>query len=217
MMMSLFAIFDPSSNLFLVNNWNMFFLFLLVNKTKMMNFNNMNVTLNLMKKMLMSELKLIINSKIFCFLLSIFFFIMMTNLSGLLPFVFTLTSHLSVSLSMSALFWASIMFSGWYKYNMMFSHLVPLGCPNALMPFMVLIESISQMIRPLTLSVRLSANIIAGHMIMSLLSMSSMKSNLIFFLSLMVEMLITVLEVGVALIQPYVFFILLALYSQEIN
>nr|AKE49635.1 ATP synthase F0 subunit 6 [Liposcelis nr. bostrychophila AZ] len=213
-MMSLFSIFDPSSN-FVANNWFMFFLLLLV-KTKFTNYNNMNLVLNLTKNFLMKELNIIISAKIFCFFLSLFLFIMMTNLSGLLPFVFTLTSHLSVSLSLSSLLWLSIMISGWSSPNKMLSHLVPLGCPFILMPFMVLIESVSQLIRPITLSVRLSANLIAGHMIMTLLSLSSMKSGFNFLLSVFLETFITILEIGVALIQPYVFFTLLTLYSQEI-
>lgn len=99
----------------------------------------------------------------------------------------------------------------------MFAHLVPLGCPTALMPFIVLIETIRLVIRPLTLAVRLAANIIAGHIILSLIRMRAFNSSVVFFSSLFAESVILILELAVAIIQPYVFFILLTLYSQEVE
>ncbi|PZO93598.1 MAG: ATP synthase F0 subunit A [Streptococcus pyogenes] len=109
------------------------------------------------------------------------------------------------------------MITGGSSLNSLFAHLVPLGCPNALMPFIVVIERIRLIIRPLTLSVRLTANMIAGHIIMALISMRSINSGLVLTSSIASEVLITILELGVALIQPYVFFILLFLYRQEVQ
>lgn len=99
----------------------------------------------------------------------------------------------------------------------MFSHLVPLGCPSILIPFIVLIESISLVIRPLTLSIRLIANLTAGHIIIVLLRIGVFKNLFFFHLSILGEMIILILEIAVAFIQPYVFFILLVLYVQEVD
>lgn len=82
---------------------------------------------------------------------------------------------------------------------------------------MVLIETISLIIRPLTLAVRLAANIIAGHMILSLIRIRAFNSSIVFISSLLAEAIILLLELAVAIIQPYVFFILLTLYSQEVE
>lgn len=93
---------------------------------------------------------------------------------------------------------------------------MPFGCPPVLIFFIVIIETVRVIIRFITLAVRLSANIIAGHMIMNLISMSSIETIIGFTLRLFSQILISLLELGVALIQPYVFFTLLNLYAQEI-
>ena len=109
------------------------------------------------------------------------------------------------------------MIAGVLSLNSMFAHLVPLGCPVILIPFMVVIERIRLVIRPLTLSIRLTANMIAGHIIMALISMGSINRGTVLLSSIASEVLVTMLEIGVAVIQPYVFFILLSLYSQEVS
>lgn len=134
-----------------------------------------------------------------------------------MPFVFTTSSHLTFSLSVGLPIWLRVILTGWMKYNEIFSHLVPLGCPLVLMPFIVLIETISLVIRPLTLSIRLIANLTAGHIIIVLLGVGALKNLLIFHLSVLRELVILVLEIAVAFIQPYVFFILLVLYTQEVS
>lgn len=80
----------------------------------------------------------------------------------------------------------------------------------------VLIETIRSLIRPFTLAIRLSANIIAGHIIIILIRIRSYSNEINFILRLIVELIISILEFGVAFIQPYVFFILLTLYRSEI-
>lgn len=109
------------------------------------------------------------------------------------------------------------MIAGGLSLNSMFAHLVPLGCPVILIPFIVVIERIRLVIRPLTLSIRLTANMIAGHIIMALISMGSINRGTVLLSSIASEVLVTMLEIGVAVIQPYVFFILLSLYSQEVS
>nr|AEP83130.1 ATP synthase F0 subunit 6 [Liposcelis bostrychophila] len=211
-MSSLFSIFDPSSKL--VSNW-FICLILLIFKVKTPS-SLVDVSLSNFLSVFIKEMK-IIKIHLFFFLLPIFILILAFNISGIFPFTFTLTSHMSMTFSLAFPMWLSLMIMGWLKFNSMFAHLVPLGCPTVLMPFMVLIETISLIIRPLTLAVRLAANMIAGHMILSLISMSAFNSSIVFVSSLLAESMILLLELAVAMIQPYVFFILLTLYSQEVE
>lgn len=100
----------------------------------------------------------------------------------------------------------------------MLAHLVPLGTPYVLMPFMVLIESVRNIIRPLTLSVRLAANIVAGHLLLTLLRSQCAPARLLLISPLILSLiLLGVLESAVALIQGYVFRVLRTLYVNEVN
>jgi F-type H+-transporting ATPase subunit a len=94
------------------------------------------------------------------------------------------------------------------------AHIVPSGAPNTLIPILVLIELIRNIIRPITLSVRLSANIIAGHLLISLLGETSSLASLPLTFTMIIMLL--VLEIAVALIQAYVFTILISIYSSEV-
>nr|APC62426.1 ATP synthase F0 subunit 6 [Eretmocerus sp. WTT-2016] len=150
--------------------------------------------------------------------LSLFIFILLNNFMGLFPYIFTSTSHLSMNLCFSMILWISMMLFGWVNYlNNMFIHLVPQGTPKILMPFMVMIETISNVIRPVTLSVRLTANMIAGHLLMTLISSTGINLNFFFLIfMLMIQNLLIILELSVSMIQAYVFMILSTLYSNEI-
>lgn len=97
-------------------------------------------------------------------------------------------------------------------------HLVPIGTPYALIPFIVVIEIISNIIRPLTLSVRLAANIVAGHLLLTLLGGQGPSVSYFLILGVLgALLLIRVLEVAVAAIQAYVFRVLRSLYLNEVN
>lgn len=99
----------------------------------------------------------------------------------------------------------------------MLAHLVPLGTPTVLIPFMVLIETISNVIRPGTLAVRLAANMIAGHLLLVLLgNQGVVVSSYILGVLLFVQILLLTLERAVAVIQAYVFAVLSTLYSSEV-
>ena len=99
----------------------------------------------------------------------------------------------------------------------MLAHCVPLGSPPVLMPFMVLIETIRNLIRPGTLAVRLAANIIAGHLLLVLLGNQGPNLSSAFLVVLIVtQILLLVLESAVAVIQSYVFAVLATLYSREV-
>ena len=100
----------------------------------------------------------------------------------------------------------------------MFAHLVPQRTPGVLIPFMVLIESIRNIIRPGTLAVRLTANIIAGHLLITLLgNQTARSSGVILIVLINVQILLIVLELAVSVIQSYVFTVLMTLYTREIH
>lgn len=99
----------------------------------------------------------------------------------------------------------------------MFAHLVPQGTPSALIPFIVLIETIRNVIRPGTLAVRLAANMIAGHLLLTLLGSTgpSLSTSILTFL-IIAQILLLILESAVAIIQSYVFAVLSTLYAREV-
>lgn len=100
----------------------------------------------------------------------------------------------------------------------MFAHLVPQRTPNVLIPFIVLIESIRNIIRPGTLAVRLTANIIAGHLLITLLgNQTAERTGIVLIILINVQLLLITLEIAVSVIQSYVFTVLITLYTREIH
>jgi len=149
----------------------------------------------------------------------LFMFILMSNFLGLFPHIFTGTRHLSLTLSLSLPLWLGRMaYNLWFQLNFFFAHLVPEGTPRVLIPVIVVIETVRNIIRPGTLAVRLAANIIAGHLLLTLLG-SQMENNIfsikIVFLFRALLMLVR-LEIAVSCIQSYVFVILSSLYLNEV-
>lgn len=150
---------------------------------------------------------------------ALFFLIFSINFSGLLPYVFPASRHLACSVSLGVPLWLGFMI--WGAINspkLILAHLVPNGTPKILIPFIVLIELVRNFIRPLTLSVRLAANIIAGHLLLTLLR--SLGPSLPFrgLLGLRIALLaLSILESAVGMIQAYVFRILSTLYLRELN
>nr|YP_010686242.1 ATP synthase F0 subunit 6 [Ranacris albicornis]WAX39746.1 ATP synthase F0 subunit 6 [Ranacris albicornis] len=225
MMTNLFSTFDPSTNIFNLSlNWMSTLLgMILIPSLFWLNPSRINILWNKMNLTLHYEFKMLLGPKTFngttFIFISIFIMMMFNNFMGLFPYIFTSTSHLTLTFSIALPMWLSFMVFGWINHtNHMFSHLVPQGTPAALMSFMVLIETISNIIRPGTLAVRLAANMIAGHLLMTLLGNTgpSMMINLMSML-ILVQMLLLILESAVAMIQAYVFSILSTLYSSEVN
>nr|YP_010626558.1 ATP synthase F0 subunit 6 [Cheiracanthium insigne]QHO05156.1 ATP synthase F0 subunit 6 [Cheiracanthium triviale]WBK17746.1 ATP synthase F0 subunit 6 [Cheiracanthium insigne] len=218
--MSLFSVFDPTSYFMLPLNW-MIMLFVLI-------FFPMKYYLIESGFFLMFKSVFVGVSKVFKdvsmpnyiglnFVVTMtFLYLVINNLLGLFPFVFTGTAHPVINLGFGVVLWMSFFIMGWTK-NFMNSaaHLVPEGAPMMLAPLMVIIESISHLIRPFTLSIRLAANMMAGHLIVGLLSSISTISFLGFSSSLILQNILLVLEFGVAVIQGFVFSILLLLYALE--
>nr|AYR05332.1 ATP synthase F0 subunit 6 [Coleoptera sp. ACP-2013] len=149
---------------------------------------------------------------------SLFSLIVFNNFLGLFPYVFTSTSHMSMTLTLALPLWLSFMLFGWINHTQhMFAHLVPQGTPPVLMPFMVCIETISNVIRPGTLAIRLAANMIAGHLLLTLLGNTGSKlSTLMISMLIFTQFLLLLLEAAVAMIQSYVFAVLSTLYSSEV-
>nr|ADO60626.1 ATP synthase F0 subunit 6 [Oedemera virescens] len=222
-MMNLFSSFDPSTNWNMSLNWSSSLVGLIILPPMFwlipsrLNFIWIKVTSTLHK-----EFKNLIGGKIkgsTLIFVSLFSFILLNNFIGLFPYIFTSTSHMILTLSLALPLWLTFMIFGWINNTThMFAHLVPQGTPPILMPFMVCIETISNVIRPGTLAVRLSANMIAGHLLMTLLgntgpSLSILMINLL----IIVQILLLLLESAVSIIQSYVFAVLSTLYSSEVN
>lgn len=159
-----------------------------------------------------------VGQKYFPFIISIFLFIAIMNILGLFPFVFTPTAHIIITFGMSFSIIIAIIISGFITFKLNFlSILMPGGVPIFLAPFLVVIETLSFMIRAISLGVRLAANISAGHLLFAILSgfAFNMFINGLMFLSifpLLIMIFITLLEIMVAVIQAYVFTLLTTIY-----
>nr|YP_010957178.1 ATP synthase F0 subunit 6 [Tomicodon cryptus]WMY90466.1 ATP synthase F0 subunit 6 [Tomicodon cryptus] len=153
-------------------------------------------------------------------LTSVMMFIITMNLLGLLPYTFTPTTQLSLNLGLAVPLWLATVILGMRNQpTHALGHLLPEGTPPLLIPLLIIIETISLFIRPLALGVRLTANLTAGHLLIQLISTAAFTLISIMptvaFLTGLLLFLLTFLEVAVAMIQAYVFVLLLSLYLQE--
>jgi len=148
-------------------------------------------------------------------LLRVFTGTLILNSTGLIPYALTITSFIPHNICLAIRLWLGpVLFSISQSLNSWLAHLVPLGTPALLMPLMVIIESIRIIIRPLTLRVRLLANMLAGHLLLSLVG-SALKFNIIRGFVLIAQTRLVVLELAVAFLQRIVFMTLITLYSKE--
>nr|QXT60007.1 ATP synthase membrane subunit 6 [Shivaphis szelegiewiczi] len=214
---NLFNIFDPSTLIFnLEMNWlSTFisimmmpnFLWVIPNRIKWLILKILKI---LNKEMLMLYKSKNIKSPSFLFI-SLFTFIFLNNLTGLFPYIFSSSSHMIFSMTLALPFWLFFIILSMIKNTKnMIAHLIPLSTPIYLAPLMTIIETMSIFIRPFSLSIRLTANMIAGHLLMTLLN-----SNSLMIIILLIQMFMMMFELCVALIQSYVFSILSSLYSSE--
>lgn len=222
MIINIFNIFDPSSNYSFSLNWiSILILFLILPYQFWLIPSRFIYFYYIFYSFLLKEFKILLNyskSNLILFI-SLFFFILFNNFIGLFPYIFTASSHLSFSISLSLSLWSRIILFGWINFtNHIFIHLTPSNTPYILIPFIVIIEFIRLIIRPITLSIRLTANIIAGHLLLSLLGSSgiSLTNFNIFLLLFFTQIILFILEISVSFIQSYVFSILSLLYSREI-
>nr|YP_004733924.1 ATP synthase F0 subunit 6 [Diplomystes nahuelbutaensis]BAK42386.1 ATPase subunit 6 [Diplomystes nahuelbutaensis] len=153
-------------------------------------------------------------------LTSLMIFILTLNMLGLLPYTFTPTTQLSLNMGLAVPLWLATVIIGLRNQpTAALGHLLPEGTPVLLIPILIVIETISLFIRPLALGVRLTANLTAGHLLIQLIStativMMPMMMTAAAFTAILLALL-TLLEVAVAMIQAYVFVLLLSLYLQE--
>nr|YP_010172281.1 ATP synthase F0 subunit 6 [Macroderma gigas]QSH39847.1 ATP synthase F0 subunit 6 [Macroderma gigas] len=153
-------------------------------------------------------------------LMSLIFFIASTNLLGLLPHSFTPTTQLSTNLALAIPLWAGTVILGFrHKTKASLAHFLPQGTPLPLIPMLVVIETISLLIQPMALAVRLTANITAGHLLIHLIGAATLAlmdiSITTASITFIILILLTILEFAVALIQAYVFTLLVSLYLHD--
>nr|YP_010956723.1 ATP synthase F0 subunit 6 [Entomacrodus strasburgi]WMY89816.1 ATP synthase F0 subunit 6 [Entomacrodus strasburgi] len=153
-------------------------------------------------------------------LTSLMVFLITLNMLGLLPYTFTPTTQLSLNMALAVPLWLATIIIGMRNQpTHALGHLLPEGTPTPLIPILIIIETISLFIRPLALGVRLTANLTAGHLLIQLIATAAfvllplMPAVAILTATLLI--LLTLLEVAVAMIQAYVFVLLLSLYLQE--
>nr|YP_009114529.1 ATP synthase F0 subunit 6 [Brachirus orientalis]AHZ58111.1 ATP synthase F0 subunit 6 [Brachirus orientalis]AID59738.1 ATP synthase F0 subunit 6 [Brachirus orientalis] len=151
---------------------------------------------------------------------SLMIFLITVNLLGLLPYTFTPTTQLSLSMGFAVPLWLATVIVGMRNQpTHSLAHFLPEGTPIPLIPVLIIIETISLFIRPLALGVRLTANLTAGHLLMHLVATATFVlltlTPPVAVLTGILLLLFTLLEIAVAMIQAYVFVLLLSLYLQE--
>nr|YP_003734772.1 ATP synthase F0 subunit 6 [Lycothrissa crocodilus]BAJ09874.1 ATPase subunits 6 [Lycothrissa crocodilus] len=153
-------------------------------------------------------------------LASLMIFLITLNMLGLLPYSFTPTTQLSLNMAFAMPLWLATVIIGMRNQpTAALGHLLPEGTPTPLIPVLIIIETISLFIRPLALGVRLTANLTAGHLLIQLIATAAFvlfpMMPTVAILTATVLFLLTLLEIAVAMIQAYVFILLLSLYLQE--
>nr|YP_006503875.1 ATP synthase F0 subunit 6 [Anoplopoma fimbria]AFM83421.1 ATP synthase F0 subunit 6 [Anoplopoma fimbria]AKE07113.1 ATP synthase F0 subunit 6 [Anoplopoma fimbria] len=151
---------------------------------------------------------------------SLMIYLISLNMLGLLPYTFTPTTQLSLNLGLATPLWLATVIIGMRNQpTHALGHLLPEGTPGPLIPILIIIETISLFIRPLALGVRLTANLTAGHLLMQLIATAAFtlapSMPTVAIVTSAVLVLLTLLEIAVAMIQAYVFVLLLSLYLQE--
>jgi len=176
--------------------------------------------LNLVNEQIGGNMK----QKFFPCILVTFTFLLFCNLQGMIPFSFTVTSHFLITLALSFSIFIGITIVGFQRHGLHFlSFLLPAGVPLPLAPFLVLLELISYCFRALSLGIRLFANMMAGHSLVKILSGFAWTmlflNNIFYFIGdlgpLFIVLALTGLELGVAILQAYVFTILICIYLND--
>lgn len=165
-----------------------------------------------------------VKQKFFPCILVTFTFLLFCNLQGMIPYSFTVTSHFLITLGLSFSIFIGITIVGFQRNGLHFlSFLLPAGVPLPLAPFLVLLELISYCFRALSLGIRLFANMMAGHSLVKILSGFAWTmlcmNDLLYFIGdlgpLFIVLALTGLELGVAILQAYVFTILICIYLND--
>nr|WP_204602015.1 F0F1 ATP synthase subunit A [Paremcibacter congregatus] len=155
--------------------------------------------------------------KYFPFIFTLFMFILFANLMGMIPYLgFTVTSHIAVTFAMAGFVFVGVTLIGLAKHGFKFFKLfVPEGAPLALMPLLVVIELVSYLSRPISLSVRLFANMVAGHTMLKVFGGFVVALGVLGVVPFVFIVALTGLELLVACLQAYVFAILTCMYLND--
>nr|AAO24671.1 ATPase 6 [Scleropages formosus] len=153
-------------------------------------------------------------------LTSVLLFLVTLHLLGILAYTFTPTTQLFMNMGLAVPMWLAAVFIGAEHQPTHFvAHLLPVGTPTPLIPILIMIETISQFIRPIALGVRLTANLTAGHLLIQVISTAAFylafTMPTVSIVTMGLVMLLSMLELAVAIIQAYVFVLLVSLYLQE--
>jgi len=152
----------------------------------------------------------------FPFVFTLFMFVLFSNLLGLIPYSYTVTSQIIVTFALAAIVFIGVTIIGFIKHGAHFLRLfVPEGVPIVLLLLLVPIELLSYFIRPFTLSIRLFANMLAGHTMLAIFGGFAASVGLLALLPVALDVAILALEVLVAALQAYVFAILTCLYLRD--
>ena len=153
----------------------------------------------------------------FSFIFSIFMFVLFCNMFGMIPYSFTVTSHIIVTFILASFIFIGVTIIGFIKHGPGYLKLfIPSGVPLVLMPLIVVIEIISYLSRPISLSVRLFANMMAGHTMMKVFGGFVISLGIVGgWLPLSFSVALTGLEILVAFLQAYVFAILTCIYLND--
>ena len=156
----------------------------------------------------------------FPFIFTLFMFILVGNLLGMVPYTFTFTSHIIVTFAMALFVFVGVTLIGIFRHGFHILRLfVPRGVPLGLLPVLVPIEVLSYFIRPMTLSIRLFANMMAGHTMLAIFAGFVAPLGAFYFvpglLPIAIDIALVLLELLVAVLQAYVFAILTTLYLND--
>jgi len=155
--------------------------------------------------------------KYFPFVFTLFMFVLTLNMLGMLPYSFTVTSHIIVTFALAAFIFLAVTAIGFWKHGVKFlKFFVPSGVPFVMLPLLVVIEVISYLTRPISLSVRLFANMMAGHTMLKVFGAFVVALGLLGgWAALAFMVAFTGLEILVAFLQAYVFAILTCIYLND--
>ena len=153
----------------------------------------------------------------FPYIFTLFMFVLFCNMVGMLPYSFTVTSHIIVTFTFAAIIFIGVTIIGFIKHGIKYLELfIPKGVPIVLLPLIIIIELISYLTRPVSLSVRLFANMMAGHTMLKVFGGFVISLGLLGgWLPLSFSVALTGLEILVAFLQAYVFAILTCIYLND--
>nr|YP_010944825.1 ATP synthase F0 subunit 6 [Abraliopsis morisii]YP_010944831.1 ATP synthase F0 subunit 6 [Abraliopsis morisii]WMC20977.1 ATP synthase F0 subunit 6 [Abraliopsis morisii]WMC20983.1 ATP synthase F0 subunit 6 [Abraliopsis morisii] len=214
------TIFSAHLMTWIISMWSLFF----INSSYWINPSNLTSVMSLPKQTINIQATRSYSMNLGGFTLlisSLFITIINFNMLGLMPYVFSTTSHLAMTFSLALPLWFSLILSSYFNnpYSSL-AFMLPLGTPTFLIPFLPIIETLSILVRPITLSIRLAANISAGHIILTLigdyLTITMLANNyMVTSLVMLVQIGYFIFEIGIGIIQGYIFSLLITLYTDD--